>query len=278
MAFKTILSVIGVGPSESDLQMAINLCRQAEAHLSVLALSIAPPPPTSEYAIELAEAWWRERQADAKHLEERVRDVNSLLGRIGLSGDVEGQYVERGRADDAAARRARYADLTLIGPDFAADVDLKKAVVEGALFESERPVLLVPDAAGATLRPKRVLLAWDSGLEASRAARDALPLLADADDVRITMVDPLSEDNGNGPEPGADVATYLARHRVRANVDRLPRSGQSVADVLRMHAVDMAAEMIVMGAYSHSRLRERVFGGVTRSIVEKPPLPVFMSR
>jgi nucleotide-binding universal stress UspA family protein len=278
MAFKTIVSVIGVTHGDGDVHVAIDLCREVEAHLSVLVLSVAPPPPSSEYAAVLWEAWLRERQKDTGRLEERVRDVSSQLAKSGLSADVEGQYAERDRAGDAAGRRARYADLTLIGPGLAADLDLKKIVLIGALFKSERPVLIVPDAPGATLRPRRVLLAWNSGPEASRAAGDALPLLAGADDVRITMVDPLSGDNGSGPEPGAEIATYLARHGAKVSVDRLPRSGQSVADVLRLHAMDMAAEMIVMGAYGHSRLRELIFGGVTQSMIEHPPLPVFMAR
>lgn len=74
------------------------------------------------------------------------------------------------------------------------------------------------------------------------------------------------------------MAVYLARHGVKVTVDRLPPEGDSVADVLRRHAVDTAAEMIVMGAYGHSRLRERIFGGVTRSMIEDPPLPLFMAR
>ncbi|WP_159592382.1 universal stress protein [Chelativorans xinjiangense] len=278
MVFKTVLSVIDVGQSDRDLDLAIELCGQIDAHLSVLVLSVAFPPPASEYAAALSETWLQERQEDIEKLRARVSEVTSLLAKTGLSADADGEYVERAWTDDIVGRKARYADLTLVGPQLAASSDRKTQVLNGALFESERPVLIVPEEAGATLRPKKVLVAWNSRLEAARAVRDALPLLTGAEDVCITMVDPREGDYESGPEPGADIAAYLARHGVKVRVDRLPGSDRSVADALRIHAVDMAAEMIVMGAYGHSRLRERIFGGVTRSMIDEPPLPVFMAR
>jgi nucleotide-binding universal stress UspA family protein len=122
------------------------------------------------------------------------------------------------------------------------------------------------------------MVAWDSSLEAARAVREALDMLVAADDVRLVLVDPVAGESGQGAEPGADAAAYLARHGVKVAVDRLPSSGQSVAAVLSRHAADMDAELMVMGAYGHSRLRERIFGGVTRSILDEPPLPIFMAR
>jgi nucleotide-binding universal stress UspA family protein len=103
-------------------------------------------------------------------------------------------------------------------------------------------------------------------------------LLAAADEVRLAIVDPVEGEHAHGEEPGADAATFLARHGVNVTVDRLPSENHSVADVLRRHAVDTDAQMLVMGAYGHSRLRERIFGGVTRSMLEVPPLPVFLAR
>ncbi|MGO4838274.1 universal stress protein, partial [Rhizobiaceae sp. 2RAB30] len=140
------------------------------------------------------------------------------------------------------------------------------------------PVLLLPEASRASLRPKRVAVAWDSSLEAARAVREALDMLVAADEVRLVLVDPLAGESGQGAEPGADAAVYLARHGVKVAVDRLPSSGQSVATVLARHAADMNADLVVMGAYGHSRLRERIFGGVTRSMLEMPPLPILLAR
>ncbi|TIQ01328.1 MAG: universal stress protein, partial [Mesorhizobium sp.] len=100
-------------------------------------------------------------------------------------------------------------------------------------------------------------------LEASRAVRESLDLLPGADEVNLVMVDPVADEYRHGAEPGAAAAAYLARHGVNVTVDRLPSLDHSVVDVLRRHALDIAADLMVMGAYGHSRLRERIFGGVT---------------
>jgi nucleotide-binding universal stress UspA family protein len=151
-------------------------------------------------------------------------------------------------------------------------------VLEGALFSSGKPMLLVPEGSKPTLKPKRVMVAWDSSLEASRAVRESIDLLAGADEVRVVLVDPIETERGHGAEPGADIATYLARHGAKVAVDRLPSQGQGIGSVLRQHATDVEAELLVMGGYGHSRLRERIFGGVTRSMLEAPALPTIMAR
>jgi nucleotide-binding universal stress UspA family protein len=136
----------------------------------------------------------------------------------------------------------------------------------------------VPKGASPTLKPKRVLVAWDSRVEASRAVRESLVMLKGADDVHVVLVDPVQGENYHGEEPGADAASYLARHDVKVTVDRLPTMNRSVADVLRQHALDISAELMIMGAYGHSRLRERLFGGVTKSMLSAPPLPLLLAR
>ena len=122
------------------------------------------------------------------------------------------------------------------------------------------------------------MVAWDSRLEASRAVREALDLLVAADDVRLVLVDPVAGEMHQGVEPGADAAAYLARHGAKVTVDRLPSEGRTVAEILCRHAVDCSADLLVMGGYGHSRLRERLFGGVTKSMIEDQPLPILMAR
>lgn len=278
MTHKTILGIISVEHSDDDLRLAINLCKQIDGHLAMLVLSITEPPPTTEYATVIAQAWLEERQADIDKLNARIREVTSILAESGVSADVDGEYVINSRTGEMVGRRSRFADLTLVGPELNADSSLKSMVLRGSLYESENPVLLIPDAGRATLQPKRILLAWDGGPQASRAMREVLPWLAKAEEVHLTMVDPRTSEDGSEIEPGADLAAYLARHGAKVIVDCLPGGGQPVAKTLRRHAVDMAADMIVMGAYGHSRLRERIFGGVTRSMLEETTLPVFMAR
>lgn len=278
MPFKTLLSVTGPDMGESDLKAVAALCETEGAHLSVLVLTPAAPPPVGEFAAMVSEAWMQERQADVARLRERTDAVSRLLAGTTLSADVATEYPEQAWADEAIGRRARYADLTVVGAELLARHTLRDKAIEGALFSSGKPLLLVPGGFEHSLRPKRVMVAWDARVEAARAVQEALEILAGAAEVRVVLVDPAESDSGHGAEPGADIAAFLARHGAHVTVDRLPSEGHAVAQVLRRHAAYCAADMLVMGAYGHSRLRERVLGGVTRSMLAEPPLPVFMAR
>lgn len=278
MAFRTILTVTGPHMGDDDLKLAAELCDEIGAHLAVLVVAIAAPPPVGEYAAIVSEDWLKERQADERRLKKRATAVSAFLAKRALSADVSNEYPEVGGADERIGRRARYADITVIGPELLAGETLKNKVIEGVLFSSAKPLLIVPPGTRPTLRPKRVLVAWDARLESSRAVRESLEMLIGADQVHLAMVDPVEDEYHHGQEPGADAAAYLARHGVKVTVDRLPSSNHSVSDVLRQHAVDTAADLMVMGAYGHSRLRERIFGGVTQSMLEDQSLPVFLAR
>jgi nucleotide-binding universal stress UspA family protein len=278
MPIKTVFTVIGVDQSDKDLEAALSLCEEIEAHLSVFVVGIAAPPPIGEYAVYISDSWYKERENDQARLQKYIKHVNEIVVKRSVSADVDNGYVEESWLEGVIGRRAIYADLTLVGAGLADNATLKDSVLNGALFESRRPVLLSPKGSKVTLSPKRVLVAWDSRVEASRAVSEAIEVLKTADEVHVTIVDPDTAENKSGAEPGADVATYLARHRVKVIVDRLPRMGLSTADVLKKHAVDISADFIVMGAYGHSRLRERIFGGVTKSMLDKPPLPILLAR
>jgi nucleotide-binding universal stress UspA family protein len=275
MAFRTILSVTGADSGNDDIELAAKLCKEAGAHLCVLLLSLAPPPSVGRFGEAVVSAWLAQRQDSLERLEKRKAAVISRLAGLGLFADVMVEHSEEAWTEDTVGRRARYADLTLIGPWQIASGPLKDQVVEGTLFLSGKPLLVVPAGSRPTLRPQRVQVAWDGSVEASRAVRESLELLAGAEEVRLAIVDP--EDTGDS-QPGDEVALYLGRHGVKVSVDRLVSGDLSIAETLAGHAKTMSAELMVMGGYGHSRLRERIFGGVTRSMLENPPLPIFMAR
>ena len=278
MAFKTLLAVTGPDLGDGDLKLAIALCEEIEAHLAVLVVALAAPPPIGEYAAVVSDAWLQERQADMDMLQKRTAVVTALLASSPVSSDVSSEYPEEAGADDVIGRRARYADVTLLGPELLSRGILKSKAIEGALFSSGKPLLLVPEGSAPTLKPKRIMVAWDSRIEASNAVARSLDLLSAADNVHLVLVDPLEGETGQGAEPGADLATYLARFGVKGTVDRVPSQGRTAAATLRQYAIDISADLLVMGAYGHSRLRERIFGGVTRSMIDEPPLPILMAR
>ena len=151
MTFKTLLVVTGPNQGEGDLKLAADLCEQIDAHLSVIVLELAAPPSGGEYAAVVSAAWLEERQAELKRLKERTSTVAAFLSQSAVSADLSDDYPDTAWADEVIGRRARYADLTVLGPDLLASHKLKDKVIQGALFLSGKPILLVPDGARPTL-------------------------------------------------------------------------------------------------------------------------------
>ena len=276
MACRSVFCIIGIDQCDRDILNAIHLCRELDAHLSVQIVSLVPTP-MGGYGVVVSAAWLLEREADIAAMKKREKQIISLVQTAGLKADVDSYYCEKDWADEIIGQRARFSDLTIIGPDLLHQPALKTPALSGALFHSGRPTLVVPTGARATLHPHKVMLAWDGRIEAVRAAREAIDVMAAAVDVHVTIVDDDSaEASDSGPR--ANISAYLARHGIKVKVDRLRTCDTSIADLLKQHASKISADMIVMGAYGHSRLRERLFGGVTRTMIETSPIPIFMMR
>jgi nucleotide-binding universal stress UspA family protein len=276
MSIKTVLCILDVNQFKNDLKGAVDFCHAHGAHLTALIVSMGGTPPHSAYdALSITKLNERQREIDS--LTEKASDIRSQLSGNIASYDVQEVYTEFPWADEDIADRALYADLVLIGPQAARNEELQQRVIDGALFQSPTPVLV--NASGKTLQfaSKVILLAWDSSEEAARAARQSIDLLQAAGKVHVTIVDPLAPQSVNGKQPGADIAVFLARHGVNVGVDCIASGGRLVDETLRQHAVDIGADIIVMGAYSHLRLRERLFGGVTRSMLEDSDIPLFLA-
>lgn len=275
MSFKTILNVVADDGAAEDLDIAMNLGGEVSAHLSTLVVTMAPVP-TGRYQT-LSPSWLEVRERNLQRLSDHIVKIRERLATAGLSFDVDSVYAEVAGPAYDIGERALYADLILAGPGVFARDELKSQIVSGGLFQAGRPVLFVPPGAIATLQPRTILLAWDSRPSAAHAARDALEIMRMAQSVHVTMVDPVAALRVSGGEPGADVATYLARHGINVSVETLPSAGHFVTETLQRHAMDINADMIVMGAYGHSKLLELILGGVTKSMLEQTNLPILMS-
>jgi nucleotide-binding universal stress UspA family protein len=217
---------------------------------------------------------WRERalqQADALY-----QGFEHAAQLHGLS--TEWRAVAEGEESDPALH-ARYADLTILGqrdPD-SDEMALIRPHPERVTLASGRPILVVPYAGHFAAIGKCVLVAWDASREAARAIADAMPLLAAAEAVTVLSVDPRPGPDGHGDLPGADIALHLARHDVKAQIERTVSAGVPVGELLLSRAADLGADLLVMGAYGHSRARELLLGGATRSILASMTIPVLMS-
>jgi len=177
------------------------------------------------------------------------------------------------------ALHARYVDLTILGqldPD-RGDADLIRPRPEHVTLASGRPILVVPYAGHFETVGRHVLIGWNATREATRAVNDAMPLLAAADVVTVLTIDAREGPDAHGELPGADISLHLARHGVKAEVERTVSAGIPAGDVLLSRAADLGADLLVIGAYGHSRVRELLLGGATRSILQSMTVPVLMS-
>ncbi|OWU86458.1 universal stress protein [Oceanicola sp. 22II-s10i] len=278
MSFQTILSVVTDKATVKDsLAPALAVAEAYGAHLDALCLGIDRTNIGYYYegasAVALQDAIDRAR-AEAGEIEAAT---SAALDASGLRYGTDAEVAQMGDLGRHVAERARFADLVVLplpygegkGPEL-------EPVLEAALFEGQSPILVVPDTAKLVPKPQKIMLAWNESAEALRAIRKSLPLLRHAKTVHIVVIDPPVHGR-NRSDPGGMLAQYLARHGVHAEIDVLSKTMPKVSDILKRHAVDIDADMVVMGAYGHSRFREAILGGATRNMLEEAPVPVFMA-
>ena len=282
MSYKSILTVVlSAKDAEAQILAAAQIAKANDGHLDILALGV--DHTQFGYAYIGAGAMLMAETIDRAEEDARVAETaaRKALGEIGydLRWSIETVTAQSGSVADVVAASARFADLVVLPLPYGAGRGLdSETVIEAAMFEGRAPVLVLPDGAlpAGFAAPKRALLAWNQSNEALSAARAAMPLLKAADLVTVTVIAPPSR----GPErsnPGGMLAEFLVRHGAKAEVSVLALNLPRVSDVLNRHAEDIGADLIVMGAYGHSRIREAVLGGATRAMLEKTKVPVLMA-
>jgi nucleotide-binding universal stress UspA family protein len=173
---------------------------------------------------------------------------------------------------------AYYADVVVIArAESASQTAGPPGLSESLVLSSGRPIILFPPR-GTVSRVRRILVGWNATRESIRAVADALPLLVKAEAVEVLVSDDQRHPAGHGQEPGADIARHLARHGAHVEVRRLSSGGKNVGRLLLSQATAFSADLLVMGAYGHTHLREWMFGSVTRTVLYEAGLPVLMSR
>lgn len=278
MSYPSIFTVWdGTDRSRAAVEAASAMASAWSAHLDVAALGVDRCDTGfygAEFALDLANASF----ARAKfHADEAARDARSALDRPGLTWAVRPVALKLGELEGALARIAWFQDLIVLPQPFGgAEEDISEAVLDAALFGAPAPVLVVPGAA-AEPPGANVLVAWNGSMEAMRALRAALPILKRAGKVEAVLIDQPAR-RGGYADPGASLGAMLSRHKVNAEVAVLPQSGDTVADTLSRRALETGADLIVMGAYGHSRFRERMLGGATRDMLRQAKTPVLFAR
>jgi nucleotide-binding universal stress UspA family protein len=254
---------------------AIAIAGMFGAHVAGVAFSYDPViPPTIMGGVPASFIDAQRAESD-KAANDALAKFDEAARRAGVSAESRTLSASLAGAADRFGAIARRFDLSVVGqaePDTVAPEEL---IVEGALFSSGRPVLVVPYIQKDGPRFDRVMVCWDASRNAARAVADAMPLLARAKAVDVVIV--ANERAKSDEIPGADIGQHLARHGMKVDVKRIVATDTDVANTILSHAADTGADFMVMGGYGHSRLREFILGGATRGILASMTLPTLMS-
>jgi nucleotide-binding universal stress UspA family protein len=280
MSWKDVLVIVSEAEAdEPALALGEALAGQcSDCHLAAAFLTPLPDEPLAYEPTVVAGVWaellGRARQdaeAERKRLEARLAKLSKkvdLRNAEALSRDL-------GRV---AAVHARYADVTVMTrPSEGVGAELREEIIEGVLFHSGRPALVAPPGWSGTGIGKRIVVAWDASREATRALSEADDILEFAEAVTVLTVDAKPKMFGHGDQPGANIAAHLSRRGLPAEVRNVDSMGRSASSAILEEAQALGADLIVMGGYAHSRLRELVFGGATRELLRTATVPLLMA-
>lgn len=278
MTYKSLLTIItDEDGMEKPLAAAIALAGHYDAHLDVVCIAAEPMlagydfPSASGILTQDMLGLAREKVAAIEKV------ARGILAHQNIRWGVESMVVPTGGLAEAVAQYARFSDLALQAKPYTMpNRPEAEAAIEAVLFDAGVPVMVMPDGPMPAIPGKRIVVAWNQSREAMVAVRAAMPLLMAAEQVTIMIVDPAAY-GAERSNPGGALSQMLARHGVRAEVTVLAKTLPRFCDMLNRHARDRAADMVVMGAYGHSRLRESILGGATRGMLEQAEMPVFMA-
>ncbi len=254
---------------------AVSVAAALQAHLTGIAFIYDPVVPVSGTGYIPADVIESQRADNETAAEAAIKDFTAATDRAGISAEPQMLSASLTGAGDQFARMARRFDLAIVGQAQPEMSTMEQIIGETTLFESGRPIIMVPYIQKAPFKTGNVMICWDGSRTAARAVADAIPILGKSS--RIEIVSVTSERGKQDEIEGADIGQHLARHGLKVDVHRISRGNIDVADALLSHAADSAADLMVMGGYGHSRLREFVLGGVTRSIFQSMTLPVLLS-
>jgi len=281
MGLKDILVHIdadaGSGAGNRRRDFALSLAAAHDAHLSAIIFALEPTIPPmimGEVPGSLLES---QRERAVENAQAAATAFTEAADRAGVRSEVRVINCTEAAAAPTLAVHGRTTDLIVLGQEEPDDVlAIRELLIEAALFETGRAVLVVPYIGVQATALSHVMVAWDGRREASRAASEAMPLMEKADDVSVIIVGN-DAPSAHGGEPGADLALHLARHDLEVNIKRIGDAGIDIGNALLSHAADSEANLLVMGGYGHSRFRQFVFGGTTNGILSSMTIPVLMA-
>lgn len=278
MNYKTITTVFTEKTiCKTALNAAQTLAQANDAHLNAICLGLDHSQQGFYYAgasaMVIQDNLAQAREAALK-AEEHVR---ATLSGATFGWSASGVTTQMVALNGLIAHHTRFSDLVVLPRPYGEGRGHEmEAIIEAALFDGSVPIMVMPDEADLPATIENVVVAWNESTEAMRAIRHAMPILMQARNVSIAIIDPPT----HGPErsdPGGALSQMLSRHGVRAEVSVMAKTLPRISDILNRHARDKDADLVVMGAYGHSRFRESILGGATRHMLEVAETPVFLA-
>lgn len=278
MHYKTILTVVTDHDLlPSTLAHSATVAEAYGAHLGAMCFGVDRTQSGYYYAGANAMVLQETLTRATTEAEELAAAARTALDKTGVLNTVEHGVAQLADIGRHVAARARFSDLVVLPQPYGENKGIElEPVIEGALFDGQVPVLVVPDTLDPAPNPKRVVIGWNESSEAMRAIRAALPLLKRAERVQVVVIDP-PRHGPNRSDPGGMLSEFLSRHGIKTEIDVLAKTMPRVSDVMMRHVADTDADLVVMGAYGHSRFREAILGGATRNMLEQVGVSVFMA-
>lgn len=282
MTHKTILTVVGANCTQSHLEPVIEVARSLEARLAVAVVGIAPSAHVYASAIpyggmSVADDFGLSLRETVAELAEKTNEVEGILQAAGIAGDVTTVYSELAVLDAEIAKLAMVCDFAILPQTNALEDTLYSRALSGILFRSPIGVVVANDGAKIIPKPKRIFVAWNTSLQSARALHQALPKLIEADEVIVGLFDPVMNKHSDGEDPGTEVAAWLSHHGCNVTLQQRPTGGRGVGKSIIESANETGAELVVMGAYGHSKLQQWMFGGTTSVMLKEADIPVFFA-
>jgi nucleotide-binding universal stress UspA family protein len=277
MTFRDILApVISLEDDEPALASASEIAARFDAKVAALIVAIHTASDFAETDAPLSAVLADIARGTQSRVATLRRELVDWLAGAGAQFEVRDVTIEEAVNEDRVAAHARVADLVVISRG-AAHNRARQEMIEDVLFRSGRPLLLVPGKPQRRRDWKTIVIGWNAKAEAVRAVTGSLPLLKAADRVVIATVDATPSPAGHSEAPGHDIAAHLARHGVNVEVSNIDGLGRTAGRALLDEAIAHDADVIVLGAYGHSRARELIFGGVTRELMASATVPLLMA-
>ncbi|MEO9460713.1 MAG: universal stress protein [Lentilitoribacter sp.] len=278
----TILTFVGTSTPTETIDKAIRMADDANAHLSVVILAVAPQLYAYGYGIAYGrfvgvENWSQEIKDMTDDINAKSDQIEKLVQEAGISADVLMEFCESSLLRNAVMSHACLADRVVILDHSGLPADILDGVMSGVIFDAPSGLIHGRNAEKAAVSSQNAFIAWDSSKHCAAAIKCALPLFDDGTEVTIGVFDPIKRENEDGEEPGADLASWLSRHDVKVTIEQYPSGGEEIADCIIKRAKEKGADLVVMGGYGHMKIRQQLFGGTTETMLNQRELPILMA-